>query len=124
MTQVDLLQLASLVSPVLAGEFLTTKTSNIVKLIKIQHSKQFLRTQNGKTLIVTFIYDIHGQVWISLFWGHCMSVQESSAEAWLSGGLLQGWGHSVQHVKKQKHYFANKSLSSQSYGFSSSHVQM
>ena len=27
-----------------------------------------------------------------------------------------------QHVKKQRHYFANKSLSSQSYGFSSSHI--
>ena len=29
-----------------------------------------------------------------------------------------------QHVKKQRHYFANKSLSSQSYGFSSGHVWM
>ena len=29
-----------------------------------------------------------------------------------------------QHVKKQRHYFANKGLSSQSYGFSSSHVWM
>ena len=27
-----------------------------------------------------------------------------------------------QHIKKQRHYFANKSLYSQSYGFSSSHV--
>ena len=29
-----------------------------------------------------------------------------------------------QHIKKQKHYFANKGQSSQSYGFSSSHVWM
>ena len=29
-----------------------------------------------------------------------------------------------QHVKKQRHYFANKGLSSQSYSFSSSHVWM
>ena len=29
-----------------------------------------------------------------------------------------------QHIKKQRHYFANQSLSSQSYGFSSSHVWM
>ena len=29
-----------------------------------------------------------------------------------------------QHIKKQKHYFTNKDLSSQSYGFSSSHVWM
>ena len=29
-----------------------------------------------------------------------------------------------QHIKKQRHYFANKGPSSQSYGLSSSHVQM
>ena len=29
-----------------------------------------------------------------------------------------------QHIKQQRHYFANKGLSSQSYGFSSSHVWM
>ena len=29
-----------------------------------------------------------------------------------------------QHIKKQRRYFANKDLSSQSYGFSSSHVWM
>ena len=29
-----------------------------------------------------------------------------------------------QHIKKQRHYFANKGLSSQSFGFSSSHVWM
>ena len=28
----------------------------------------------------------------------------------------------LQHIKKQRHYFANKDPSSQSYGFSSSHV--
>ena len=29
-----------------------------------------------------------------------------------------------QHIKKQRHYFANKGLSSQHYGFSSGHVWM
>ena len=29
-----------------------------------------------------------------------------------------------QHIKKQRHYFANKCPSSQSYGFSSSHIWM
>ena len=29
-----------------------------------------------------------------------------------------------QNIRKQRHYFANKGLSSQSYGFSSSHVQI
>ena len=31
---------------------------------------------------------------------------------------------SRQHIKKQRHYFSNKGLSHQSYGFSSSHVWM
>ena len=30
----------------------------------------------------------------------------------------------LDHIKKQRHYFADKGLSSQSYGFSSSHVWM
>ena len=29
-----------------------------------------------------------------------------------------------QHIKKQRHYFTDKGLSSQSYGFTSSHVWM
>ena len=32
------------------------------------------------------------------------------------------YDQSRQHMKKQRHCFANKGLSSQSYGFSSSHV--
>ena len=31
---------------------------------------------------------------------------------------------SRQHIKKQRHYFANKGPSSQGYGFSSGHVWM
>ena len=42
--------------------------------------------------------------------------------------MLAPWKKSYdqprQHVKKQRHYFTNKCLSSQSYGFSSSHVWM
>ena len=41
---------------------------------------------------------------------------------------FQGWKKSYdqprQHINKQSHYFANKGLSSQGYGFSSSHVRM
>ena len=37
--------------------------------------------------------------------------------------MLTPWNNSYaqprQHIKKQRHYFANKGLSSQSYGFSS-----
>ena len=42
--------------------------------------------------------------------------------------MLTPWKKSYdqprQHIIKQRHYFANKGLSSQSYGFSSSHVWM
>ena len=36
----------------------------------------------------------------------------------------KSYDHARQHIKKQRHYFANKGPSSQSYGFSSSHVWM
>ena len=42
--------------------------------------------------------------------------------------MLAPWGKNYdqlrQHNKKQRHYFANKGLYSQKYGFSSSHVQI
>ena len=42
--------------------------------------------------------------------------------------MLAAWKKSYdqprQHIKKQRHYFANKGPSSQSYGFSNSHVWM
>ena len=36
--------------------------------------------------------------------------------------LLGSYDQPQQHIKKQRHYFANKSPSSQGYGFSCSHV--
>ena len=30
----------------------------------------------------------------------------------------------IEHIKKQKRYFANKGLSSEGYGYSSSHIWM
>ena len=36
----------------------------------------------------------------------------------------KSYDQSRQHIKKQRHYFANKGPSNQSYGFSSSHVWM
>ena len=38
--------------------------------------------------------------------------------------VLGSYGEPRQHIKKQKHYFVNKGLSSQGYGFSGSHVWM
>ena len=36
----------------------------------------------------------------------------------------KSYDQSIQHIKKQRHYFTNKGSSSQGYGFSSSHVWM
>ena len=36
----------------------------------------------------------------------------------------KSYDHSREHIKRQRHYFANKGLSSQGYGFSSAHVWM
>ena len=38
--------------------------------------------------------------------------------------LEENYEQPRQHTEKQRHYFADKGLSSQSYGFSSSHVWM
>ena len=38
--------------------------------------------------------------------------------------LEESYDQPSQHIKKQRHYFTNKGSSSQSYGFSSSHVWM
>ena len=67
-----------------------------------------------------------GKQWQTLFLGlqnHC--------RWWLQPWnykILAPWkksyGQPRQHIKKQRHYFANKGLSSQRYGFSSGHVWM
>ena len=38
--------------------------------------------------------------------------------------LEKSYDQPRQHIKKQRHYFANNGTSSQSYGFSSSHVRV
>ena len=38
--------------------------------------------------------------------------------------ILSSYDKPRQHIKKQRHHFADKGAYRQSYGFSSSHVQM
>ena len=53
---------------------------------------------------------------------------QSHCDQWLQPVTLAPWKESYdkprQHIKKQKHPFANKGLSSQSYGFSCSYLQI
>ena len=53
---------------------------------------------------------------------HCMvtaAMKLKDACSWKKSYDQPRW-----HIKKKRHYFANKDLSSQSYGLSSSHVRM
>ena len=63
---------------------------------------------------------------MTLFRGAPKSLQMVTEAMKLKGvcSLDKSYGQPRQHIKKQRHYFANKDPSSQSYGFSSSHVWM
>ena len=59
--------------------------------------------------------------WQTLFWGAPKSLQMVTAAMKLNDAysLEENYDQPRQHIKKQRHYFANKGLSSQGYGFSS-----
>ena len=61
-----------------------------------------------------------------LFWGAPKSLQMVTAAMKLKDpcSLEESYDQPRWHIKKQRHYFANKGSSSQSYGFSSSLVWM
>ena len=62
----------------------------------------------------------------TLFWGAPKSLQMVTVAMKLKDAysLEEKLWPTRQHIKKQRHYFANKGPSSQGYGFSSSHVWM
>ena len=65
---------------------------------------------------------------IDFIFGGSKITADSDCSHEIKRRLLAPWKKSYdeprQHIKKQRHYFANKGPSSQSYGFSSSHVWM
>ena len=64
--------------------------------------------------------------WQTLFWGAPKSLQVVSAAMKLKDtcSLEKSYDQTRQHIKWQRHHFADKGLSSQSYAFSSGHVWM
>ena len=63
----------------------------------------------------------------TLFWGAPKSPQKVIAAMKLKDAYSlekKSCDQPRQHIQKQRHYFANKGLSSQGYGFSSGHVWM
>ena len=67
-----------------------------------------------------------GKQWLTLFFWAPISLQMVTAAMKLKmlALLKKSYDQPRQHIQKQRRYFANKSPSSQSYGFSSSHVWM
>ena len=68
-----------------------------------------------------------GKQWLTLFFWAPESLQMVIAAMKLKKTLTP-WKESCdqprQHIKKQRHYFVSKDLSSQGYGFSSDHIWM
>ena len=74
------------------------------------------------------LWEIDGKQWKqcqTLFWG-APKLQIVNVAMQLKNvcSLEEKYDQPRQHIKKQRHYFANKDASSQSYGFSSGHVWM
>ena len=66
-----------------------------------------------------------GKQWQIIFLGSKISVDgDCSHEIKTLAPWKKSYDKPKQHITKQRYYFANKSLSSQGYGFSSSHVWM
>ena len=60
-----------------------------------------------------------------IFWGSkIMADGDCSHEIKMLAPWKESYDQPRQHIKKQRHYIANKGLSSQRYDFSSSHVWM
>ena len=64
--------------------------------------------------------------WLTL-WGACSKITadgDCSHEIKTLAPWKKSYDQCIQNIRKQRHYFADNSPSSQSYGFSSSHVWM
>ena len=63
---------------------------------------------------------------VTLLWGAPKSLQMVITAMKLKDACSwkESYDQPRQHIKKQRHYFANKGPSSQGYGFSSGHVWM
>ena len=63
--------------------------------------------------------------WLTLFWRAPKSLWMVIAAMKLKGALWkESYDQPIQHIQKQRHYFADQGPSNQGYGFSSGHVWM
>ena len=104
---------------------------SILMKVKEEHEKASLKLSIQKTKIMASgpitSWQINGQtvetVADFLFLGSKITADGDCSHE-IKRRLLLGRNQPGQHIKKQRHYFVNRGPSSQSYGFSSSHVWM
>ena len=61
-------------------------------------------------------------IFLDSFLKQAYRIENQNRKTWENCEYSLSYDQPREHIKKQRHYFANKGLSSQSYGFSSSHV--
>ena len=96
--------------------------------MKEGNEKASLKLNIQKTKIMASVpitsWKIDGETVADLNWGAPKSLQMVTRAMNLKDTLKKNYDQPRQHIKKKRRYFANKGLSSQGYGFSSSHVWM
>ena len=95
--------------------------------VKVESEKVGLKLNIQNTKIIASgpitSWQIDGEQWVTIFWGSKITADgDCSHEIKTLAPWMKSYDQRRQHIKKQRHYFANKGPSSQSYGFSSSHV--
>ena len=100
---------------------------------KVESEKVGLKLNIQKTKIMASVpitsWQIDGEtvetVSDFIFWGSKITADgDCSHEIKMFTPWEESYDQLGQHIKKQRHYFANKGLSCQGYGFSRGHVWM
>ena len=107
-----------------------TELKSLLMKVKEESEKAGLKLNIQKTKIMASSpitsWQIDGEtVSDFIFWGP--QITADGVKPWNQKMLApwkQSYDRSRQHIKKQRYYLADKGVSSQSYGFSSSHVWM
>ena len=97
--------------------------------VKEESEKVYLKFNIQKTKIMASgpitSWEIDGKQCLTLFFGAPKSLQMVTAAMKLKDiPWKEIYDQPREHIKNQRHYFANKGPSSQGYGFSSSHAWM
>ena len=99
---------------------------SLLMKVKKESEKVGLQFNTQKTKIMAPItsWQIDGETMTDFIFLTSRITADGDCSHEIKRCLLLGRNQSRQHIKKQRHYFADKGPSSQSYGFSSSHVWM